>query len=75
MCASVDLWVPLSRDGLRCPSIHFFPNKTTGYPMFWYCLRRRRAGCSNPPRSVKSPCPRLSLTKPSHPKSLTSSAS
>ena len=66
-CARVDLWVPLTRASLRFPSAHFFPDKTTGPPLCWYCLRRRRAGWSTPLKSEKYFRPILSIKKSSHP--------
>ena len=41
------------------------PQQTTGSPLCRYCLSRRWAGWSTPPRSKKSPRPTLSLTNPS----------
>ena len=48
-CTIVDLCGPLFRADLCCHSVHFFPEKTTGDPLCWYCLRRQLTGMKSLP--------------------------
>ena len=69
----MDWWSTLSRADLRCPSVHHCPDEPTGSPLYWYCLRRRKAGWSTLPRLENSPHPLFFLKKSSQPRSFASS--